>query len=208
MDIIYKGAEATLYKDEYLGYTTVEKERKPKKHRIEELDKTIREKRTKNEVKMIKKAREAVNTPYIFSIDPENSKITMEYIEGQTLKERIKKGKEDPGEIGKKIGELIKNLHGLNIVHNDLTTSNIIRKDNELYFIDFGLTENTKKTEDKAMDLLVFKKMLKSTHWKQFKEIWENLKKQYDKKNVLNRLRKIEKRARYTEKNEKNQKDT
>ncbi len=204
MDIIYKGAEATLYKGEYLGYQTVEKERKPKKHRIEKMDRTIRERRTKNEAKMIKKAREAVNTPYIFRIDPEKSKITMEYIKGQTLKERIKQGKENPEKIGRKIGKLVKNLHELDITHNDLTTSNIIRKDNELYFIDFGLAENTKKTEDKAMDLLVFKKMLKSTHWKQFKDIWENLKKEYGKKHVLKRLKKIEKRARYTEKeNEK-----
>ncbi len=198
METIYKGAEATLYRNTYLGQKTIEKERKPKKYRIEELDKKIREKRTISEARMIKKARKAVKTPYIFGIDPEKSKITMEEIEGETLKKRIEKEKEDEEKTGKEIGGLLKKLHSLDIVHNDLTTSNIIRKDNELYFIDFGLSEKTSKTEDKAMDLLVFKKMLKSTHWKQFKEIWSNLKEEYGNKKVLNRLKKIEKRARYT----------
>ncbi|MFW5902560.1 MAG: KEOPS complex kinase/ATPase Bud32 [archaeon] len=200
MEVIYKGAEATLYKNNYLGYKTIEKERKPKEYRIEELDKTIKERRTLNESRMIKKARKAVNTPYILRVDLKKSQITMEYIEGETLKKRIQEEKEDIEKIGGEIGEQLKKLHEQNIVHNDLTTSNIMRKNSELYFIDFGLSEKTSKTEDKAVDLLVFKKMLKSTHWKEFKEIWSNLKKEYGKKPVLNRLKKIEKRARYTTK--------
>ncbi len=203
MEIIYKGAEATLYKNNYLGFKTVEKERKPKKHRIKELDDTIKKRRTLNESKMMRRSRKAVKTPYIFQVDTEKSNIIMEYIEGETIKERIKKGKEKPSKIGKEIGKLIKKLHKENIVHNDLTTSNIIRKEEELYFIDFGLSEKTKRIEDKAMDLLVFKKMLKSTHWKEFNEIWENLKKEYNKKRILSKMRKIEKRGRYTEKDEK-----
>lgn len=198
MNIIYKGAEATLYKDKYLGINTVNKERKPKNYRIEQIDNIIRKQRTKKETKMTKKARKAVNTPYILKVNPTSYTITMEEIKGQTLKKRIKKNKEDPEKIGKELGKKIMALHNLNIVHNDLTTSNIIRYKNKLYFIDFGLAEKTEKTEDKAMDLLVFKRMLKSTHWEEIKQIWDNLKETYKEKEVLKQLKEIEGRARYT----------
>lgn len=199
MNAIYKGAEAVLYKDEYLGIPVIKKERKPKEYRIEEVDKKIRTNRIKKEARMMKKARKAVKTPYILQIDQETTTLTMEEINGKTLKERIKKKEEEPKEIGKEIGRLIKKLHGEDIIHNDLTTSNMIRgKDGDIYFIDFGLAGNTEKVEDKAMDLLVFKKMLKSTHWENTEKIWRNLKKKYGEEKTLERLKEIEGRRRYT----------
>ncbi len=182
MNVIYRGAEAILYKDEYLDIPVIKKERKPKEYRVKEIDKKIREHRIKKEARMMKKSRKSVKTPYILQIDPETTTLTMEEINGETLKERIKNRQENAEEVGKEIGELIKKLHEQNITHNDLTTSNMIRgKDGEIYFIDFGLAEDTEKVEDKAMDLLVFKKMLKSTHWEDTEKIWKNLKEQYGK---------------------------
>lgn len=199
MNIIYRGAEAVLYKDKYLDIPVVRKERKSKKYRLKGIDEKIRKHRVKKESRMMKKSREAVKTPYILEVDPETSTITMEEIQGKTLKERIKEGKEDIEETGKELGKIMKKLHGKNIVHNDLTTSNMIRdKEGHIYFIDFGLAEDTEKTEDKAMDLLVFKKMLKSTHWKEVEKIWRNLKKQYGEGKILDRLKEIEERGRYT----------
>lgn len=38
-----------------------------------------------------------------------------------------------------KLGDLVKKLHGIGIIHGDLTTSNMIFKDDEVYLVDFGL---------------------------------------------------------------------
>lgn len=199
MDVIYRGAEAVLYKDQYLDIPVIRKERKPKKYRIKDIDKKIRTHRIKKEARMMSKARKAVKTPYIFQINQETTTLTMEKVNGKTLKERIKEKEENPEEIGKEIGRLIKKLHNEDITHNDLTTSNMIRsRDGDIYFIDFGLAENTEKVEDKAMDLLVFKKMLKSTHWKNTQKIWRNLKEQYGEGRILEKLKEIEARGRYT----------
>lgn len=197
MEVIYKGAEAVLSRDNYLGIDVINKERKRKRYRIKKIDNLIRKQRTKKEVKMTQEARKALKSPYILRVSPSSYIIVFEEIKGETLKERIKKGKEEPEEIGKELGKEIKSLHDINIVHNDLTTSNIIRKDSELYFIDFGLSEKTNKVEDKAMDLLVFKKMLKSTHWENMGRIWSNLKEEYDEERILDRLKEIEGRTRY-----------
>ncbi|NYZ79876.1 Kae1-associated serine/threonine protein kinase, partial [Candidatus Micrarchaeota archaeon] len=78
-------------------------------------------------------------------------------------------------------------------------TSNIIEKDGELYFIDFGLAYNSHTIEDKATDVLVLKKMLKSTHWRYFDDIWNAFKKEYADAAVLKKTEDIEKRARYAE---------
>lgn len=200
MELIYRGAEAVLYKDTYLDIPIVRKKRKKKDYRTEKIDERIRKGRTKKEARRLKEARKSVKTPYVFQVDPENSDLLIEYIEGETLKERIKKGKEKPKETGEEIGRLIKGLHEIDLVHNDLTTSNMIRKNGEIYFIDFGLSEKSSKIEDKAMDLLVFKKMLKSTHWKEMEEIWKGLAEEYGEKSVLGKLEEIERRGRYTEK--------
>lgn len=195
--IIYQGAEAILSKENYIGIEAIRKNRKPKEYRIKKLDEEIRKKRTKREAKLMRRSRKTIKTPYILEID--SNSIVMENIEGKTLKEVIEKGEEDPKKIGGEIGKRTKRLHKRNIVHNDLTTSNMIKKEDEIYFIDFGLAEKTKRTEDKAADLLVFKKMLKSIHWREMKDIWRGLKKEYNDKETLARLKDIEKRVRYSE---------
>lgn len=200
MDIIYKGAEAVLYKDKYLDMPVIRKERKPKKYRIRELDDKIKKERIRKESRVMREAREHLKTPHVIQVNMDTYTITMEHIKGETLKERIIKGKEDPEEVGREVGESLNQLHNADIVHNDLTTSNMIRKNGEIYFIDFGLAEKTEKIEDKAMDLLVFKKMLKSTHWEEINDVWRGLKDSYINKETLKRLKKIEKRVRYSEK--------
>ena len=67
----------------------------------------------------------------------------------------------------------------------------------DIYFIDFGLAFKSKKTEDRAVDLLVFKKMIKSTHWKYFDEIWNSFEKGYSDEKLFEKVSEIEKRARY-----------
>ena len=195
MQIIKRGAEAILYKE---GDILV-KDRIKKGYRISDIDNKLRKQRTKGEAKLLSEARRAnVPTPKVFDID--EFKIKMEFIDGERIKELFNSvtDKKIAEEIGKSVGL----LHSHNIIHGDLTTSNMILKDNKVYFIDFGLGSQTKRTEDLATDLTVFKEAIKSTHFKDLKIIWESFNKGYKQTNtnwkeVLNILEKIEKRGRY-----------
>ena len=65
-------------------------------------------------------------------------------------------------DLSVKIGRIIGNLHLNEIIHGDLTTSNIliVKEDNDLkiYFIDFGLSIVSNHLEDKAVDLYVLER--------------------------------------------------
>ena len=63
------------------------------------------------------------------------------------------------------MGKTINNVHDLGIIHGDLTTSNmIIRNDKQIVLIDFGLSYYKDSAEDKAVDLYVLERAFKSTH--------------------------------------------
>lgn len=198
MEMVYKGAEAELWRTKYLGTDVVEKRRTPKTYRIREIDERIRRTRVKKEALMLIDARTAVNTPFILDVNDERMSITMEYIDGIKVRDAFYKGRKIRG-TSEKIGEAVRRLHDAGLIHGDLTTSNIIEKNGTLYFIDFGLAYNSRTIEDKATDVLVLKKMLKSTHWRYFDDIWSAFKKAYADAAVLRKTEDIEKRARYAE---------
>ena len=202
-DLIYRGAEAELWKSEYLGMPAVEKHRLPKTYRIKEIDDRIRRERIVLETNMLVNAKKAVNTPHVFDVDLEKKSLLMEFIDGDKIKDLfLREGW--IRRVSKKIGKDVAALHAINIVHGDLTTSNMILSgEGDIYFIDFGLATKSEKTEDKAMDLVVFKKMLQSTHYKYFSEIWAAFLDGYLKhgkaSEVIKKITEIEKRARYVE---------
>jgi N6-L-threonylcarbamoyladenine synthase/protein kinase Bud32 len=78
-----------------------------------------------------------------------------------------------------------------------LTTSNMIYHDGKICLIDFGLGNVSRKVEDKATDLLLFKKSLNANHSKNFEKLWANTLKGYTNKENLERLEIAEKRGRY-----------
>jgi len=200
-----KGAEAELLELTVDGEDALSKKRIPKGYRSAALDESIRKKRTRGEVKLLAAAASAVNAPRIISVDEKKSEIVMEFISGKVLKEAISKRPMLCAEAGKKI----KALHDIGIIHGDLTTSNIlaaeenaatkerIAKKGELFFIDFGLGYFSRKLEDKATDLVVFKKTFNATH-SSLKNGWGLVMKGYNAdKEMLARMEAIEKRARY-----------
>ncbi|KAI9570075.1 hypothetical protein HD554DRAFT_2086661 [Boletus coccyginus] len=65
-----------------------------------------------------------------------------------------------------KIGVEIAKLHLLDIIHGDLTTSNMLLRasNNDLVMIDFGLAYHSALVEDKAVDLYVLERAFASTH--------------------------------------------
>ncbi|VDM73818.1 unnamed protein product [Strongylus vulgaris] len=148
----------------------------------------------RNELKGIVKAKElGVATPAVYFVDAYNNKIIMERVEGCTANywiesRRLKEGdsaqpryflvlllpyrithiKADNLEFAKALGEAVAKMHLGNLVHGDLTTSNVIVKDNNFkkpIFIDFGLSSLGKVLpEDKGVDLYVLERAMISTH--------------------------------------------
>jgi len=196
MDLIAKGAEANLYRQD----GRLVKNRIKKAYRIKELDDRLRKLRTRHEAKILENAIKAgIKVPRVLKVDEKNNTIEMEYIDGSRVKEFFDESK--PSEIvkySKKIGSIIARMHASNIIHNDLTTSNIMLKGGEIYFIDFGLGYSSTRLEDKAMDLVVFKKSLLASHTRNFDKIWKNITLGYkiDSK-TAKQVQEIEKRVRY-----------
>jgi TP53 regulating kinase-like protein len=137
--------------------------------------------------------------------------IEMEFIEGPVLRDALDLlSKKDRAVVCQHIGEMIARLHNANIIHGDLTTSNMILKEEKadaLYFIDFGLGHISLKVEDKAVDLHLLKQALVSKHNKIWKECYDEIMHAYSKtlgkdafEKVKERIGKIEKRGRYSSK--------
>jgi len=197
--IFQRGAEAELHRERYLGMEALAKERIEKRYRNRALDEKIRKRRTKEECLLLSKAKEqGVRTPVIYSIDMEGKRIVMEFVRGERLKDSLNAGNV---KLCREVGRLVGKLHKAGIVHGDLTTSNIIVKDGKLVFVDFGLGSISKRIEDFATDLLVFKKTYSATHFG-LPEGWNLIQKGYMAefgrgRAVFEKLGEIEKRARY-----------
>lgn len=186
----WKGAEAVIT----LKDGKIVKERVSKRYRIKEIDEKIRKGRTTREPKLITSARAAgVPGPEIFDVDAGGYKITMGYIDGAPVYKEI----ESSPMMASEIGKLVRALHENNIVHGDLTTSNMIVAGGRIHLIDYGLGSITPKIEDKATDLLLLKKALNANHPSKFKEHWAGIVKAYGITDVLKRLETAEKRGRY-----------
>src|SRR3989344_7619899 len=163
--IISQGAEALITKkDNYLI-----KDRIKKSYRLPEIDLKLRKSRTKKEVKLLQKSQSLIPVPKIFSNS--DYSISIEYIKGKKLSEYLDKLK-NKLKIAEEIGKNIGILHNNNIIHGDLTTSNMIYSKNKLYFVDFGLGFESNKAEDKAVDLHLIKQALEAKHFSNFQSFF------------------------------------
>jgi serine/threonine protein kinase len=76
--------------------------------------------------------------------------LVMEYLEGQTLADRLEKGALPPDQtlkIAAQIAEAIENAHRQGIVHRDLKPANILfRADGRPVIVDFGLAKDLSAT--------------------------------------------------------------
>jgi len=187
---IGRGAEAVITREG----DRVTKVRLPKGYRVQALDERIRRERTVMESRIISEARRCgVPTPIVLDVD--RFSLIMEHIEGTKLKEVI-----DP-ELSEMVGELVGRLHACGIIHGDLTTSNMILKEDKIYFIDFGLAFHDRSLEAQGVDVHVFFQTVESTHDRS-EELVEAFLRGYAKTysragEVLKRVREIEARGRY-----------
>lgn len=220
LKILKQGAEAKLYICKYLGQPTLIKERFQKNYRHPDLDASITKERMKNEARSIVRCKTAdVKTPTLYLVDFERRRIYMQHFEKNvTMKDFIinylkeQNGSGDQTNsldiIAKMIGETVRKMHENNIIHGDLTTSNMLlvpktssndskwlQIDNiEFVMIDFGLSFIDASTEDKGVDLYVLERALISTH-NDYPELFEKILeayKSYSKNNVKEIIAKFE----------------
>jgi TP53 regulating kinase-like protein len=211
--LIKKGAEANLYLEQWHGRRVIMKKRLAKAYRLSALDVAIRTQRTLREPQLIHKAKEAgVPTPTIFLVDVADSNIIMEYVEGKTVKKTLDAMSQSKRlDLCQHIGKLIGRLHNHGIIHGDLTTSNmILTETGKVFFVDFGLGEQSNELEVKGVDLHLMKRALQSTHYKYAKDCFDAVLKGYAEtvgkdvaENVIEKIGEIEKRGRYIAEREK-----
>ncbi|XP_014675913.1 PREDICTED: TP53-regulating kinase-like [Priapulus caudatus] len=175
--LLKQGAESKIHAVTFLGLPTVVKERFPKTYRHPALDASLTRERMKAELRAIAKCRQiGVRVPVIYFVDEQKSSIYMEHIQNSnTVRDFIQKVQAGSGDAQRllvplmaKVGAIIGTLHSNNLIHGDLTTSNMLllepAADANIILIDFGLSYVEASAEDKGVDLYVLERAFLSTH--------------------------------------------
>ena len=142
-----------------------------------------------------------MNVPYVLDVDKENWIIVMDRLFADPLKHKLQVDTLE--KYFSKLGEMIADLHNGGIIHGDLTTSNVFVDDEGIvWLIDFGLGYNTKNIEDYAVDILVLKHILESSHIIVYEKAFQAFMNGYslrktDAKRVFKRMNTVELRVRY-----------
>lgn len=188
LTVISQGAEALVFSTDVHPYSPeansryIVKYRPRKPYRHAKIDSMITKLRTVGEAKfMAKLTKLGVRAPGLILLDAANGIIWMEYV-GTVLPDGSvssaknylwlleKSGDKDScvstevEQILRATGEAIGKLHMNDMIHGDLTTSNLILQDDDAYLIDFGLSSYSLLPEDKAVDLYVMERAVVSTH--------------------------------------------
>ncbi|MFP4524303.1 MAG: KEOPS complex kinase/ATPase Bud32 [Candidatus Woesearchaeota archaeon] len=191
--ILGNGAEAIVTK----AGDEVTKTRPKKAYRHPDLDLMLRKRRTRKEAKVLAQLEDwQVTGPGLIRADENEGVITMTYMEGDKLRDVL----ERDVNLASQVGLLVARLHDHDLIHGDLTTSNmILAPGNEAALIDFGLAYTSTRIEDKAVDLHLFKQALESKHHRIAAEAWQAFLNSYHpqkRTQILERLEAVEKRGR------------
>ncbi|KAH9475036.1 EKC/KEOPS complex subunit BUD32 [Psilocybe cubensis] len=187
--LISQGAEAKVYKGSLTtdGTPVLFKHRFKKQYRHTTLDTTLTKARVAGEARALMKClRSGVNVPGVRMVDAAEGLLGIEWIEGKSVKWLIPSGAQDDDDeeqqdeisldefqltidqLMRLIGIEIAKMHLADIIHGDLTTSNMmVRRQgskSDLVLIDFGLSYHSSLVEDKAVDLYVLERAFASTH--------------------------------------------
>jgi TP53 regulating kinase and related kinases len=202
MKLLKKGAEGDIFLTSWNKKKVILKARKKKNYRNPTLDQRIRKQRTIRECEIISAVKSfGIHTPLIYYMNTKNCTILMQYIPGTLVSDlpAIKLVK-----CCIEIGRIVGVMHKNGIMHGDLTTSNFIVLGTKIFVLDFGLANKTKKPEDHAVDLRLFKEILSSAHVKIMNTSWSNFLKGYKTavgsarfNKITNLVTVIESRGRY-----------
>lgn len=199
MKLLSQGAEAKIFLED----GRIIKERVSKSYRHPELDLKIRKRTTRFESRLLERAAKLIPVPKILKNCDKKMEIEMEFLDGKKLRDAVDSmTPKERDEVFTTVGKQIAKIHNADIIHGDLTTSNMILHKGKVYFIDFGLGFISPKVEDKAVDLHLLKQALESKHYKHFEECYNAAMKGYesesnDFKKLNERLKKVEGRGRY-----------
>lgn len=192
--LLSQGAEARIWKIPASchnfaasgGMDVVAKERFSKSYRHPTLDERLTKQRCRAEARILTKCFESknngvINVPAVLRVDPPI--LYMEFISGNTLRivlEQLLDTHSFPETIryAQRLGQIIAEFHNLEIVHGDLTTSNMIVRatgrgdtaimdatgSDDVVLIDFGLAKGADSAEERAVDWYVLERALASTH--------------------------------------------
>ncbi|XP_066482084.1 EKC/KEOPS complex subunit TP53RK [Tiliqua scincoides] len=176
LQLVQQGAEARLYRGRFLGRPTVLKLRFPKRYRHPLLEERLGRRRTAQEARSLLRCRRAgISAPVVYFVDYVSNCIYLEDIVGSTTVRDFIISVQQSGRdasslilLVEKIGEILARMHDEDLIHGDLTTSNMLLRPPpeklELVLIDFGLSFISALPEDKGVDLYVLEKAFLSTH--------------------------------------------
>lgn len=174
--LVKQGAEARIYKTQFYNKNTIVKERFSKSYRHPSLDEKLTHRRTNQEVRSILRCRKAgICTPAVYFVDYSSHRIFMEEIpDSVTARDHINNllqlsaeaAEQKLQSLAHNIGNTLAEMHNVDCIHGDLTTSNILLKKGfeKIVVIDFGLSFISGLTEDKGVDLYVLERAFLSTH--------------------------------------------
>jgi len=218
-EIIRKGAEAILIKGPWFDHDeALYKVRVKKAYRLPAIDEKLRLERTVMEARILDTLFQAgIPVPGLLDVDVRGGLIVMEFIRGPRIKDVMEALASKLSDVFENIGYTVARIHDLDIIHGDLTTSNIIYESDidgdeiAFRFIDFGLARHATSIEDKSIDLHLFKRVITSTHASLFDAIFPRFMAGYgnfmeahgktsDFNKITKRLAQIETRGRYVEK--------
>ncbi len=191
------GAEARIE----LTDATAIKTRPSKGYRHPALDDRVRKQRTRDEARLIAKARRAgARTPFVLDVDPTRSRVTMQRVHGDRLRDVLDTlAPAEQANALNRLGGALARVHEGGIAHGDPTTSNAFLVDDAAVLIDFGLATRTEDPEDHATDLHVLDEALEATH-EDPRGGFEAVLSGYDaphRDRVLKRLEAVRSRGRY-----------
>lgn len=154
------GAEAVVMLDRGV----VIKDRVGKRYRLPEIDGRLRKARTRQEASILLRLQAlGFPSPRVLEMDDRGMLLRMEFVDGPQLKSVLDSSPLRDA-LAREVGTLVGTLHSQDIIHGDLTTSNMILSKGKVVLIDFGLGFFSTKTEDKAVDLHLLRRALGSKH--------------------------------------------
>lgn len=178
--LIQQGAEARVYRSEFFGKPVIIKERFVKSYRVPSLDQKLTHRRMNQEVRSMARCRKhGVRAPAVYHMDLKQRTVYMEDIAGSvSLKDFIRsldRSQDQDNAILRSLvqdfGRILAVMHKCDVVHGDLTTSNVMYSSEgggggggKLTLIDFGLSSVSALVEDKGVDLYVLERAFLSTH--------------------------------------------
>lgn len=165
---LHEGAEAIVTSGFWFGRPAVKKFRRARTWRHPELDARLTKSRLIGEARALLKLQQLdFPCPSIYHLNLNTGTLYMERIEGIPLVMNLHNNQtlEKTKYLFSKLGMMLRKLHLCGVTHGDLTTTNIILNPNEnIFLIDYGLSQSTFEVESYGLDLHVLYECLQATH--------------------------------------------